>query len=40
LLTAAIASNEACAQDVRNVGMSGLAADANSTRMTRFSILP
>jgi hypothetical protein len=29
-----IASNERRAQDVRNVGISGLAADAQSTRMT------
>src|SRR5215831_10712525 len=28
------ASNELCAQDVRNLGMSGLTADAKSTRMT------
>src|SRR5262245_7853415 len=29
-----IASNGPCAQDVRNVGMSGLTPDAESTRMT------
>src|SRR5262245_46714222 len=28
-----IASNESCAQDVRNVGMSGLTPNAKSTRM-------
>src|SRR5262245_61980725 len=30
-----IASNEPCAQDVRNVGTSGLTPDAKSTRMTQ-----
>ena len=35
ILDSTFASNELCAQDVRNLGMSGLAADAKSTRMTR-----
>jgi hypothetical protein len=35
ILDSTFASNELCAQDVRNLGMSGLAADAKSTRMTQ-----
>ena len=33
------ASNEPCAQDVRFLGIGGLAVDAKSTRMTRSGLV-